>query len=75
MTRIDIPVAHDLDTTMAAMIRAHGFLRVIRAAMAARRKPPPVRRRTAPRVLSNHIRRDIGLSPVATSPPHWTRFP
>ena len=76
MTSIrNLSTPDDFTHEIKAMVQDHGLLRVLVAALGVRLKPPPNgRRRHAPKVLSNHLLRDIGLSPVATSPPHWTRY-
>lgn len=76
MTRFDtLTPVDDLHRAMDAMVASHGLLRVLMAALRPRLRPPPARRKFRARELSNHIRRDIGLSPVATSPPDRIRFP
>ncbi len=74
MTRIEsYTPGDDLHRTLAAMIRIHGLRRVLMAALRSRTHPPPHRRSFDARRLNNHIRRDIGLTPVSISPPDWTR--
>ena len=65
---------HDLGVTLDAIIRTHGLARVLLAALGTRLNAPPGRRAVNDaRGLSNHLRRDIGLNPVATRAHHWTR--
>ncbi len=58
----------DIRTSVDELIGMHGFLRVMLALTWTpfrhfRTRPPPARR-TDPRDLSDHIRRDIGLEPA-----------
>lgn len=61
MTSIPAPrIGADLHDDIARLTRAHGWLRVVLAALTARFRRP--RRAIGPDDLSNHLRRDIGLT-------------
>lgn len=68
------PRLEDLRVVLDQAIQAHGARRVLFAALRALFQPPPARRppRVDERVLSNHLRRDIGLGP-APNAPDWPR--
>lgn len=76
MTRFDTYApGTDLQRSLAGLIYTHGLARVLIATLRSRRLVVRGTTNVAPRELSNHLRRDIGLTPTATSPPRLTRFP
>lgn len=56
---------------VATLIERHGLLRVLRAVAAAVLKPNRPHRAIAPKRLSPHLRRDLGLEPEAPRQRHW----
>jgi len=80
MTQIDHGAAAPLPfprASLEAIIQRHGAVRVLVATVVAMLRPRGARPLAATlSELDNHMRRDIGLTPKAASPPmpHWTHF-